>query len=95
MKKNFIAGAVCPRCSQMDTIMVCQEEVNIDPTLPTQQVDKLPRAASYRLCAACGFKDEDNSQDANIDFAAGIETRVTKKITKDPAIKPLVFHRKK
>lgn len=42
-KKRFIAGAICPQCRVLDTIMMYRDV--------EQKVD-------YRECVACGFKDE-------------------------------------
>lgn len=43
---RFIAGAVCPRCSEMDRILVYNDENGKD----------------FRECVSCGFKQEQHIQ---------------------------------
>lgn len=42
MKRRFIAGAQCPKCEQLDKV-VMYDDVN---------------GKRFRECVACGFKDE-------------------------------------
>lgn len=44
--KRFIAGAVCPRCNEMDKIRAWRDE----------DAEK-----QYRECVACGYEDEQST----------------------------------
>ena len=59
--KRFIAGAVCPRCAEMDKIMMF-----------TDDADK-----QVRECVACGFTDaiSDLEAPANPELETRVNTR--------------------
>ena len=42
MKRRFIAGAVCPKCEQMDKVVMYDDADN----------------QRWRECVSCGFKDK-------------------------------------
>ncbi len=44
--KRFIAGAVCPRCSEMDKLRAWRDD--------EQEVQ-------YRECVSCGYRDEQST----------------------------------
>ena len=50
MKRRFIAGAVCPKCEQMDKIQMFDDE-------------NLQR---WRECVSCGFKELLDEQPADL-----------------------------
>ncbi|TDO97283.1 YheV family putative zinc ribbon protein [Marinomonas balearica] len=45
--KRFIAGAVCPRCSEMDKIRAWRDD---------------EEEKQYRECVACGYQDEQSTK---------------------------------
>ncbi len=47
-KRRFIAGAVCPKCGEMDTIIVIQ---------------KADTEFKHRECVSCDFKDASDFQE--------------------------------
>ncbi|KAA1174185.1 YheV family putative metal-binding protein [Marinobacter salinexigens] len=76
--KRFIAGAVCPRCAEMDKIMMF-----------TDDNDK-----QVRECVACGFTDamaeEPEAQDQT--QVLELETRVNKRKNEDDhTVQQVVF----
>jgi uncharacterized metal-binding protein (TIGR02443 family) len=46
MKKRFIAGAVCPKCKEMDRMVLETSEANDD-----EEVER-------RRCVSCGFSED-------------------------------------
>ena len=44
--KRFIAGAVCPRCSEMDKLRAWRDD---------------EKELQYRECVACGYQDEQST----------------------------------
>lgn len=59
IKKQFIAGAVCPECDVVDRIVV---EVTVEAVTEAQ--------LSRRRCVDCGFADEFSSTQKNL--ASGV-----------------------
>jgi len=59
--KRFIAGAVCPRCAEMDKIMMFTDDAD-------EQI---------RECVACGFTDavSDAEKPADPELATRVNTR--------------------
>lgn len=51
-KKQFIAGAVCPSCNQVDRIVVEQATDGLDPAPLSAQI------YTRRRCVTCDFADE-------------------------------------
>ena len=77
--KRFIAGAVCPRCAEMD-------KIRMHTTDDDQQV---------RECVACGFTDAlaDSPQaPAQAELATRVNTRQNED---DHTVKQVVFFRAK
>ncbi|MDX1551196.1 MAG: YheV family putative zinc ribbon protein [Marinobacter sp.] len=73
--KRFIAGAVCPRCAEMDKIMM----------FTTDDEDQV------RECVACGFTDavsDAPSAPANPELETRVNTRSNKD---DHTVKQVVF----
>ncbi len=58
--KRFIAGAVCPRCAQMDKLVMFQDE----------------QAQQVRECVSCGYQDVMTEQGPAQLIPDEIETRV-------------------
>lgn len=77
--KRFIAGAVCPRCAEMDKIMMYTTD-------DEQQV---------RECVACGFTDaltKEPQAPATAELATRVNTRQNKD---DHTVKQVVFFKAK
>lgn len=74
--KRFIAGAVCPRCAEMDKIMMYTTDED-------QQV---------RECVACGFTDKKSDESAPATTSAELQTRVNTRSNRDDhTVKQVVF----
>ncbi|MGB1091002.1 MAG: YheV family putative zinc ribbon protein [Oceanobacter sp.] len=74
--KRFIAGAVCPKCSEMDkTVMYANDE-----------------GEEVRECIACGFSQTSSEQAEEDAKAAELATRVTPvdgQVVRDEEVQPL------
>ena len=59
--KRFIAGAVCPRCSEMDKIRAWRDD----------EVEK-----QFRECIACGYSDAQSTviQEQPVELATRVNT---------------------
>jgi hypothetical protein len=74
--KRFIAGAVCPRCSEMDKITMYTDDAG-------EQI---------RECIMCGFTDGISDVEAPVPAAPELETRVNKRKNEDDhTVKQVVF----
>ena len=60
-KKRFIAGAVCPKCSEMDKTLVYHNDAGEE----------------VRECVSCGFTQTNSEQQQQDQLATELTTRVT------------------
>lgn len=61
MKKRFIAGAVCPKCAEMDRLVMYRNEADEE----------------VRECISCGFVQTSTEQKQEDSLAVELTTRVT------------------
>ena len=74
--KRFIAGAICPRCAEMDKLTMYTDDAG-------EQI---------RECVACGFTDGMSDIETPAPATPELETRVNKRKNEDDhTIKQVVF----
>ena len=76
-EKRFIAGAVCPRCGEMDSLVTWENE--------SKQV--------FRACVSCNFEDQltDSLPLATSDLKTRVSEGALEKIVLEQDVKPLTI----